>query len=256
MYVRRLYQDSQAIICLSLSAEAIVQLRLYSGLYLKRHSHTNFYSYVVGTERETKDLHSELSLRIRSHAHHMVKSPKKEQDDGLKANWYYEIISWKPVHLKSPIGFKYPYLLTRPIGCTGFNHAKQQQSNIWELLFWLGQIACQMSPNPKINQKPTTVPPHISVNNGRMGTFQVAILCACAVIRHMCHIWTKYLFIFGAAVLGEASETMVELCLWPSILLLRKLAIWNLVFTGSYDNIGILLRMGFYVWELIYREKL
>ncbi len=57
----------------------------------------------------------------------------------------------------------------------------------------------------------------------------------------------KCLFISGAAVLGEASETMVELCLWPSIVLLRKLAIWNLVFTGSYDNIGIVLHTGFYV---------
>ncbi len=140
---------------------------LYSGLYLKRRSHTNFNSYVVGTERETKDLHSKLSLRIRSRARHTVKSPKKERDDGLQANWYYEIISWKPVHLKSPIGFKCPYLLIRLIRCMGFYNAKQQQSNIWELLFWLGQIACHMSPNPKTNQKPITVPPHISVNNSR-----------------------------------------------------------------------------------------
>jgi hypothetical protein len=66
----------------------------------------------------------------------------------------------------------------------------------------------------------------------------------------------KYLFISGAVVLGEASETMVELCLWPSIVLLHKLAIWNLVFTGSYDNIGIVLHTGFYVQELQYREKL
>ncbi len=58
----------------------------YSGLYLKRRLHTNFISYVVGMERETKDLHSELSLRIRSRARHTVKSPKKEQDDGLQAN--------------------------------------------------------------------------------------------------------------------------------------------------------------------------
>ncbi len=99
---------------------------------------TNFNSYVVGTEDETKDLHSELSLQICSCARHTVKSQKKEWDVGLQANWYYEIISWKPVHLKSPIGFKYPYLLIRPIRITGFYHAKQQQSNIWELLFWLG----------------------------------------------------------------------------------------------------------------------
>jgi hypothetical protein len=33
------------------------------------------------------------------------------------------------------------------------------------------------------------------------------------------------LFILGAAVPGEALETMVEMCLRPSIILLRKLAI-------------------------------
>ncbi len=102
----------------------------YSGLYLKRRSHTNFNSYVVGTERETKDLHSELSLRIHSRARHRVKSPKKSKTMASRPIDYYEIISWKPVHLKSPIGFKYPYLLIRPIRCTGFYHAKQQQSNI------------------------------------------------------------------------------------------------------------------------------
>jgi hypothetical protein len=58
----------------------------YSGLYLKRRLHTNFNSYVVGMEPETKDLHSELSLEICSRARHTVKSPKKEQDDGLQAN--------------------------------------------------------------------------------------------------------------------------------------------------------------------------
>ncbi len=145
---------------------------MYSGIYLKKCSHTNFNFYVVGTELETKDLHLELSLQICSRACHTVKSPKKEQDDGLQANWYYEIISWKPVHLKNPIGFKYPNLLIRPIRCMGFYHAKQQQPDIWELIIWLGQITCQMSPNPKTNQKPTTVPPHISVNNGQITTFQ------------------------------------------------------------------------------------
>ena len=55
--------------------------QVYSGLYLKRRSHTNFSSYVVGMERETKDLHLELSLRICSCACHMVKSQKKERDN-------------------------------------------------------------------------------------------------------------------------------------------------------------------------------
>jgi hypothetical protein len=61
-------------------------LTKYSALYLKRCLHTDFNSYVEGTERETKDLHSELSLQICSHARHTVKSPKKEQEDGLQAN--------------------------------------------------------------------------------------------------------------------------------------------------------------------------
>ncbi len=30
-----------------------------------------------------------------------VKSPKKEQYDGLHANWYYEIVSWNPTNLKA-----------------------------------------------------------------------------------------------------------------------------------------------------------
>jgi hypothetical protein len=39
-------------------------------------------------------------------------------------------------------------------------------------------IACQKSPNLKTIKKPTTVPPHISINNGLMGKFQVPILHA------------------------------------------------------------------------------
>jgi hypothetical protein len=58
----------------------------YSTLYLKRSLHTDFNSYVVGTEHETKDLHSKLSLQICSRARHTVKSPNEEQDDGLKAD--------------------------------------------------------------------------------------------------------------------------------------------------------------------------
>ena len=57
-------------------------------------------SYVVGMERETIVLHSELSLKIRSRARHMVKSWKKERDDGLQANCYYELISCVLVNLK------------------------------------------------------------------------------------------------------------------------------------------------------------
>ncbi len=65
---------------------APLNVHMYSGLYLKRRLHSNFNTYVVGMERETKDLHLELSLRIRSRARHTVKSPKKEQDNGLQAN--------------------------------------------------------------------------------------------------------------------------------------------------------------------------
>jgi hypothetical protein len=60
----------------------------------------------------------------------------------------------------------------------------------------------------------------------------------------------KYLFIFGAAVPGEAIETMVKLCLWPSIVLLRKLAIYC-------DYIWYILQtMDFYVLGLWYMEKM
>ena len=43
-------------------------------------------------------------------------------------------------------------------------------------------------PQPKTTQKPTTVPPHISVNNGWMGTLEVPILGACTVGMRMCHM--------------------------------------------------------------------
>ena len=50
------------------------------------------------------------------------------------------------------------------------------------------------------------------------------------------------------------SKNMKILKLWRSIVLLnfqkKTRVIWNLVFKGSYDNIGIVLRTGFYVREL------
>jgi hypothetical protein len=36
----------------------------------------------------------------------------------------------------------------------------------------------------------------------------------------------KDLFILGVAVPGDASETMVELCFWPSVVLVHKLVIY------------------------------
>jgi hypothetical protein len=52
-----------------------------------------------------------------------------------------------------------------------------------------------------------------------------------------------------ASQAGEALETMVELCLWPSIVLLRKLAIYcNYIWY-------ILRRMDFYALGLQKKEK-
>ncbi len=54
----------------------------------------------------------------------------------------------------------------------------------------------------------------------------------------------KDLLILGAAVPGEASETMVKLFLWPSIVLLRKLAIycnyiWYILRTPDFYELGL-----------------
>jgi hypothetical protein len=54
----------------------------------------------------------------------------------------------------------------------------------------------------------------------------------------------NYLFNFVAAVPGEASETMVGLCLWLSIVLLRKLAIycnciWYILHTTEFYVLGL-----------------
>ncbi len=75
----------------------------------------------------TIDLHSELSLRICSRAPTMVKSPKKERDDGLQAICYYGTISWKPVHLKRLFNFKHPILSIKPIRCMGFHYPQPPQ---------------------------------------------------------------------------------------------------------------------------------
>jgi hypothetical protein len=58
-----------------------------------------------------------------------------------------------------------------------------------------------------------------------MGIFQEPILCACMVRNHMSHMNEIFTHL-GAAVPGEALETMVELFLRPSIVLLHKLAIY------------------------------
>jgi hypothetical protein len=76
-----------------------------------------------------------------------------------------------------------------------------------------------------------------------MGTFQVPILCACTVGRHMSHM-NKRIVHLELAVPGEASETMVELCLWPSIVLFCKLAIycnyiWYIPHTADFYVLGL-----------------
>ncbi len=79
--------------------------------------------------------------------------------------------------------------------------------------------------SPQTTQNPTTVSPHISVNNNRMGYFKYPS-CVHAWSEDTWAIRLKGSFILGAGVPGEASETMVELCLWPSIVRVHKLAIY------------------------------
>jgi hypothetical protein len=66
-----------------------------------------------------------------------------------------------------------------------------------------------MSPNPQTTQKSTTVPPHISINNGWMGTFQVPILSPCTVWRHMSHMNKRCVHIGGRWCLVKHREP------WP-----------------------------------------
>ncbi len=162
-----------------------------SRLYLKRWSHTIFNSYVVGMEHETKDLHSELSLWTCSCASRMVKFPKKEQDNGLQANWYYKIISWKPVHLKSPIGFKYPYLYwLGQLGARVFT-MPNNSNLIFESYYsdWgKSRVRCPPTPKPTKNQPLSHhISPSIMVGWGRF-KFQVAILCTCVVISYKTYV--------------------------------------------------------------------
>ncbi len=80
-------------------------------------------------------------------------------------------------------------------------------------------------PQPQNHPKTSHCPTAYLYQYGWMGTFQVPILCACTV-KNTWAIWMKDLFILGVALPGEASETMVKLCVWPSMVLLRKLAIY------------------------------
>ena len=60
---------------------------------------------------------------FRNRVRNMVKSPKREGDDGQCCNGYDVPISSMPDNLKDPIGFKYPPRLIRPIRLTGNYHA-------------------------------------------------------------------------------------------------------------------------------------
>ncbi len=95
---------------------------VYSWLYEKGIFRTNLNSYVVCMEHETIVLHSELSLKIRSRARHMVKSWKKERDDGLQANCYYELISCVLVNLKRANYSESPPILNEPLRLTRTHH--------------------------------------------------------------------------------------------------------------------------------------
>jgi hypothetical protein len=69
---------------------------------------------------------------------------------------------------------------------------------------------CPMSPNPQTTQKPTTVPPHISVNNGRMGMLQIPVLCACTVGTHMSHMNKRFVHLGGGDLGRMANLRLVD----------------------------------------------
>jgi hypothetical protein len=53
-----------------------------------------------------------------------------EGRDGLPCARHYEFISWKPVHLNSPIGFNHPTLLIKLIRCMGFHHPQPAHTGL------------------------------------------------------------------------------------------------------------------------------
>jgi hypothetical protein len=80
----------------------------------------------------------------------------------------------------------------------------------------------------------------------RWGNFkyQSCVHAAHAQLQDTWAIWMYDLFILGATEPGEALEIMVELCLWPSIILLHKLAIycnciWYMLRTIDYYLLGL-----------------
>jgi hypothetical protein len=96
----------------------------YSGIYLKRHSHTDFNSYVVGTECETKDLQSELSHRICSPPHGKISEKRVRQWPPGQLILRDRFL--KPYQPKScdRLGMHLSYRLG-PLGWWGFHHEKK-----------------------------------------------------------------------------------------------------------------------------------
>ena len=60
---------------------------------------------------------------FRYRARNMVKSPKRERDDGVPRAFHSEFISLILATLKCSIGFKYPTRLIRPVRSSRHNHA-------------------------------------------------------------------------------------------------------------------------------------
>jgi hypothetical protein len=91
----------------------------------KKGYHRNSNSYVGSCAvKPTFPYRNSLGME-QSHLHCAVTTscpPINESQDGLPHARHYEFISWKPVHLQSPIGFNHPTLLIKPIRCTGFHH--------------------------------------------------------------------------------------------------------------------------------------
>ncbi len=84
------------------------------------------------------------------------------------------------------------------------------------------RVRCPPTPNPQKTQPLSQlIFPSIMVRWGRSKYPS----CAHARLEEAWAIWTKDLLILGVVVPGEASETMIKLCLWPSMVLLHTLAI-------------------------------
>jgi hypothetical protein len=105
-----------------------------------------------------------------------------------------------------------------------------------------------MSPSPQTIQKSTTVSPHIS--DGDVSSTHPVRMHG----RKTHEPYEQKTLILGAAVPGEASETMVELCLWPSIILVRKLAIYCNYLVHSTSNRFLCTRVGTFLRNEVFKR--